>query len=230
MTPFTLMLHIGTPFCVPNKAIHLDGLLWYCLGARFGLSDSGLLKEKMKSLLAFDDELGVFCGSSMIMVATPEKGVVACGTNRVDDLRSKLERGGVLEIGKKKSIVVNGGPTKKRLKSRDAYYASIVAFHAIGKPESVKSLLENLLPGIGIDARTGSFGEVRAVDVITHDDNRRWKQHKDQSPARNLPLSAGIDWPESQIVLTPPYWRDAATPGFAADRIVIESITAVSKK
>lgn len=221
MKPFHLLIEPGTPFVIPPYAIHLDGLLSYCIGSRWNVNDAGLVIERMKQVIEFDAELGVFKASAMTMVVSADVGVTVGSIQRADDLRNKLTRD--LMDTKLKSIVVNGGPTKKRLTVRQTHYAPFVHFSGVGDAEAVRDLLLNHLPGIGADARTSAGGELQSIKII----EGQFTYAKNGKPLRNLPLSCGSQYglqdPEP-VGLIPPYYECTKVAGFTPDRVMIKTI------
>lgn len=222
MTPFHLIIEPGTPFVIPNDAIQLDALLYYCIGSRWDISEPAAVIECMREYLAFDEEIGVFKASAMTMLVTPEEGVSLGSIQRVDDLRNKLTR--EIFAAKNKSIVLAGGPTKKRLTQRQSYFAPYLHFHGVGDGGAIRQLLMQHLPGIGTDARTASSGEFISARVIPGD----FSYVEDGKALRRLPLKygqqLGLKNPEP-VCLTPPYYHKEQVLGFAPDRIIVKSLS-----
>ena len=222
MKPFHLILEPGTPFVIPNDAIQLDALLYYCVGSRWDISEPTAVIERMKDYLEFDEVLGVFKASAMTMLVTPDEGVSLGSIQRADDLRNKLTR--EIFAAKNKSIVLAGGPTKKRLTQRQNYFSPYVHFQGVGDGEAIRQLLMQHLPGIGTDARTASSGEIVSARVIPGDFS-----YTDNGKAlRRLPLNYGQQFglknPEP-VGLVPPYYHKEQVQGFAPDRIIVKALS-----
>lgn len=220
MKPFHLIIEPGAPFVIPLHPIHLDGMLAYCIGSRWDVTDQCDIHERLKQCLAYDEDLGVFKASAMRMLVTPEAGVTIGSIQRVDDLRNKLtaER----FDSRQKTLVLNGGPTKKRLTQRKTYYSPFVHFSGVGHVDQVVSLLRYHLPGLGVDARTSAAGEIRNIRALPGEFN-----YTEQGRAvRNLPIQVaerfGLSDPEP-VALHPPYYNQASVMGFAPDRVNIKA-------
>ncbi len=222
MTPFHLILEPGTPFVIPHDAVQLDALLYYCIGSRWDIDDPAGVIERMKDYLAFDDDVGVFKASAMTLLVTPDEGVSLGSIQRADDLRNKLTRD--LFDTKVKSVVINGGPTKKRLTQRQTYFAPFIHFQGVGDGEAIRQLLMNHLPGIGTDARTASSGEIVNARVLPGE----FSYIEGDKALRRLPLgygqTHGLKNPEP-VSLVPPYYQKAQMLGFAPDRVMVKPLS-----
>lgn len=221
-TPFTLLIETATPFAIGVHAVNLDAILYACIGARWNLSDPDAIHNRLKQYLAFDDAAGVYKASSMMMVATPDRGVNVISTQRPDNIRSNMAPD--LYTSKKKVINIIGGPYKRRLTSRESYSAPFVAFHVVGSSDEIVALLENHMCGIGVDATTAAFGEPISFQVY-HKDSVTWDSSNGMA-MRPLPESLGntlgVEGNVRPLALTPPYHSVALEAGYSPKRINIK--------
>ncbi|MEY8199889.1 MAG: hypothetical protein RPS47_11665 [Colwellia sp.] len=233
-SPFTLLIEIGAPLVVPAHPVHLDALLWYCVGAHTHSSCKNELNTFIKEkCLEFSDEIGTFCASAMIMVATEGQGVSTASAVRVDHLHpGKLMRSQGVDFGKKKSILVIGGPFKKRMNVRAAHSVPYIAFHGVGDGERCASLMRYYLTGVGVDSSTSASGEIRSIDVLKHDDDSRWLLSPRNELRRTIPAKNArkIDITDTETPgnTSPPYFNAATMRSTVqAPRIIIETIHSV---
>lgn len=218
--PFTLILEMGTPFCMPDNAIHLDALVAYCVGSRWDISAADGVEEKIKEFIEFDEEYGVFKASAMTMLVTEDIGVTTGGIHRPDNLRNKMTSD---LFQHKKSIVLNGGPTKRRYTRRGTYFCPFVKFSGVGDSGAISKLLENHLPGIGSDARTSGGGEIIGIRALKEES---FEYLKGDLPTRNIPASLNIKIESKEVPypvrLRPPYMTSKEVNGFKAERVCVE--------
>jgi hypothetical protein len=220
LEPFSLILEMGTPFCMPDHPIHLDGLVAYCIGSRWDMSKYDDINEKMKEFIEFDDDLGVFKASVMTMLVTEDIGITTGGIHRPDGLKDKF----ISEhVSHKKAIITNGGPTKRRFTRRATYFSPFVKFRGVGDGQVIANLMMNHLPGIGSDARTSGAGEIVGIRVIPEDD---FTLVTNGLPVRNMPVSntweVGIAESPYPVRLIPPYKLSKEILGFGPERVCVE--------
>jgi CRISPR type IV-associated protein Csf3 len=225
--PFTLLIKIGTPLVVPSHSIHLDALLWWCVGAHYDPQTADACHEHLRKILMFDTS-GVYQASSMVMIATPEQGVSLMDVTRADRLTpEKLSTSGGVNITKKRLVVV-GGPTKKRLTNYPAHTTPYVAFHAVGDAVRCKQLLLSYLPGIGTDSRTASNGDILDIQILNTEHENAWCEDLNGNPARNLPAAfakeKGMELVTEFVKLKPSYKTNPSFAGVSSERIKIQSI------
>lgn len=226
--PFTLICRVATPIVVPRYAIHLDALLWYCVGVHTNSSDSVVLKSKLDQLLKFSEDSQTYCASSMIGLVTPSNGVAAKTVSRVDYLSPEKLTTSEQVFIKNKRLIVVGGPTKKRLTQRQAITVPYVAFHGVGDAGKCAQYLSYYLQGLGEDSQTSGGGEITQIDVIRHDDDCKWYKTDDDYVARNLPSEfckkMGLEGVEQPVVVSPPYYSKRKVMGYCVERIQVEPL------
>ena len=216
-----MIVTLGSPVVITEFAPQFDALVFEALRQKYcQLSDEECL-NKMKKILLFNNELGVFHASSMRFTVSPEHGVIAQEYIRIDYLKDKLSSDMFAPNGRKGNYVgipTAGGPTKKRLTTRLSYNAKYCIFDAVGDKEAISVLLNNTHFGIGYDANCGC-GEVIDLDFITLDDDVSIQCQG--AARRNVPIGSSLKGIESNSRLIPPYYlKDLQQATISAERIV----------
>lgn len=169
MKPIRLVVSTGTPVVLTEFAPSLDAIVYEAL-TQMTLQNRDEILSSMKSLLKWNDELGVFHASAMRFVISPELGLVRKMYVRTD-AQKDLFLSQYMKGNNKKGdgyirIMTAGGPYKSRMNRRPAYSAPFVCFDAMGDGAALKRLLENAFVGVGYDAYSAGMGEIRCVEVL----------------------------------------------------------------
>jgi CRISPR type IV-associated protein Csf3 len=185
MGPFELQIELRSPLILPNYPLSLDGLLYWALRDHMAHDQA---MQALDGLLASQD--GCFKASSMAFVRTPWQDVTAkvvaygvCIDFEDNDLFVSNER--------RRSIVTNGGPFRKRQSRWDAYLAPAVAFHGVGNAEEIATLIRWSVAGLGKNHPRGA-GQIGSVSVVDCEADLSWRDEEGRL-ARTLPvhLAAG---------------------------------------
>lgn len=75
-----------TPVVISGIAPSLDGILYEALSQAIPSNEPGVVLARLKEILLFNDELGVFHASSLRFGITPEQGIGATTSVRCDYL------------------------------------------------------------------------------------------------------------------------------------------------
>jgi len=227
--PFTLLMKMATPIAMPRHAVHLDALLWSAIGAKYNLEDPGSMHERLSAILDQDQKTGIYKCSAMQCLITPEQGIVQRDMARTDVVHESLNSDYLST--KRKSIVMVGGPTKKRLTPYKTFFAPYVAFHGVGDAMQCAHLIRYYLRGIGKDSMTSGMGEIESIDILDCNDQQEWAILNGM-PARNLPEDLAIELKiqkQGEPVSTlPPYWSAAPVSGVRADRLIVRALSEIT--
>lgn len=208
--PFRLVMAIASPIILKAHAPSLDGLVYAALQSHLDC-DNDIINE-MKAYLTWN-EAGFFHASSMTMVATNEKALTATSAVRIDTIKQALTKEFIAPTRANNAysrIVVNGGPYKTRMTTREAYCVPYVTFDGHGAANRVVSLLSHYLHGVGYDAQNNGQGEVTSIDIV--DLTQDLSISIGGNVVRTLPYAYAVKHNltgvEGKNCLIPPYYHD----------------------
>lgn len=226
-TPFRVLLRLLSPVVITEFSPTLDGILFEAVRQRSPMKSDQEVIEALKDILAFDDDYGVFHSSSLRFGVTPQQSLVAQSYCRTDYLHEGKRSSSMFSSngakGRYTSIVVAGGPTKKRMNVRPAYAAPFALFDVFGDAKAVAALLKNTFVGIGYDAQNAGMGhfDTETVEIIPLDEDVSLVE----SGQAKRPLPAGIACGLNVMAnLIPPYYTGQRVACNAPERIVITNI------
>lgn len=84
--PYRVIMSSLTPVVISGIAPSLDGILYEALSQAIPSNEPGVVLARLKEILLFNDELGVFHASSLRFGITPEQGIGATTSVRCDYL------------------------------------------------------------------------------------------------------------------------------------------------
>lgn len=224
--PIRLLLKVLSPVVVTAFSPSLDGVLFEALRQRMPDKSDDTIIEKLKTILEFNEEFGVFHASAMRFGITAKNGLTTFEYRRGDYLHEG-KRSSTMFLpngkGRYKDIVVTGGPTKKRMTIRPAYCAPYAVFDALGCPKAILDLLTHAFVGLGYDAQNAGMGafDVENIEVISLDDDVSLIE--DGRAKRLLPHGAASGL-MAKSPLMPPYYSDVKHVCSAPDRITVINI------
>lgn len=226
--PIRIILTLKSPVVLTALAPALDGVLFEAMSQRYPAESHENIVERMKSILAYNSDLGVFHASSMYFGVNSESGLITGNYYRTDylheDKRSSFMFGPNGTNGKYKNIIVAGGPTKKRLTSRSSYRAQFVIFDALGDKSAILSLLENTFVGVGYDTQNCGMGQfdVNNIEVIPLPEDISLL--KDGHARRQLPAGAALGVEVQTRVLPPYYLKSNIITAVAPERVQLLNV------
>lgn len=179
MKAIRINLEISSPILVPKYPIHLDALLYASYQLNTDLSDEEILKL-LDTVLAKQDD--IYKASALRYIRTKQTPIQSLEWSLVT--RTHWEEWAYSKHEREKSVIVKGGGFRKRVTEYSAISTGSVEFHAVGDPEKIKYLLENL-GFIGLNNSQG-FGEITAIDIEEDEDFSFFDE--DGELARSLPI------------------------------------------
>jgi hypothetical protein len=216
-----------SPSVITELSPTLDGILFEALRQRAPLKTNAEILDTLKTIVAFNEALGVYHCSSLRFGVTPKESVVALNYCRTDYLHEGKRSSDMFAPngvkGKYKQIVVAGGPTKKRMSIRPAYAAPFALFDVYGDANAIVDLLKNTFVGIGYDAQNAGMGhfDTESIEVtILPEDVSLVEAGQAKRP---LPAGAAGGL-HIMANLRPPYYENHRVPCSAPERIVITNI------
>lgn len=222
LKPTRIVLTTGTPVVLTQFAPSFDALIYEALTQATGLNHDEII-EKMKSMILWNDELGVFHASSLRFIVTEEQALTRASYIRVDAQKELLRSENFLPNGSKgkyAGVMTAGGPFKKRISERLAYSSPMCCFDVVCDQALVKKLLINNLVGVGYDAFSAGMGEISSVEMLDLDEDVSIQVNG--KARRNLPVKHAGEL-NNEVVSTPvipPYYlKDSAVESYIADRI-----------
>lgn len=183
MDAFRLILALHAPVILPEFVPRLDTLLHE---ATCRLRQDWTTEHELP--LTFDQELGLYRCSQLIMATTPETSIWPVRYSRPTDGRG-LERATVTNPPKR--LMTNGGAFIEKLTQYDAYWPPYVVFDAEGDAARCTALLD-LLDGMGRE-HNGGMGRFEVVSVRPTEQSA-WQR-------RALPLSCKPAWAQRHHML-----------------------------
>ena len=227
MVPCRILLRLMSPVVLSAMSPSLDGILFEALSQRApGKSDEEILL-KLKSVLAFNESLGVFHASSLQFGVSSRSGLIAQDYYRVDYLHEGKRTSEMFSPNgardKYRNIIVAGGPTKKRLTGRPAYSAPYAVFDAMGDPRKISDLLKNTFVGVGYDAQNVGMGhfDTDSIEIIQLEEDVSLVE---KGLAKRCLPEGYASGGEALTILVPPYYRGDAVACNAAKRVSIINI------
>jgi hypothetical protein len=79
MQSYRVIMKGVSPVVISGIAPSLDGILYEALSQVLATESSGIILTRLREILLFNEELGVFHASSLTFAITPEHGVNAKG-------------------------------------------------------------------------------------------------------------------------------------------------------
>lgn len=179
MKSIRISLEISSPILVPKFPIHLDALLFASYQLNTDLTDEEILIRLGDVLVVHD---GIFKASAMRYIRTKQTPINSRQLSLVT--RTHWEEWPYSKHERVKSIETKGGGFRKRVTEYNAISTCAVEFHAVGDPEKIKYLLENL-GFIGLNNSQG-FGEITEISIEEDQDFTFFDE--DGELARSLPV------------------------------------------
>lgn len=224
---FRLTMLLQTPVVLTDFPPTLDALVYEALSQRFPDASTDELLNEMKSYLQFNEEYGVFHGSSMRFGLTMQHGLTTATYVRTDrHTPEKLSSDMFAPNGSRGKYVrlqLAGGPTKNRLREMPAYSAPYAIFDGFGDPVAIKALLEFFVMGIGYDAQNSQQGAFNDVHITPLEEDS--SLILSDTANRPLPASSGISGLPGISPLLPPYYSPAKEHVVAPQRVRSEMIS-----
>lgn len=179
MKSIRISLEISSPILVPKFPIHLDALLFASYQLNTDLPDEEIL-NRMNEVLATQD--GIYKASAMRYIRTKQTPIHSIQWSLVT--RTHWEEWPYSQHQREKTVVVKGGGFRKRVTEYNAISTGAVDFHAVGDPQKIKYLLDNL-GYIGLNNSQG-FGEITAIHIEEDEDFSFFDEQGEL--ARSLPI------------------------------------------
>ncbi|MEZ9709415.1 hypothetical protein AB4254_12105 [Vibrio breoganii] len=233
LEPTRVVLTCATPIVLTEFAPQFDALIYEALTQATDLSHEDILL-KMKSMLQFNEQFGVFHASSMRFVIKPEEGLTTSIYCRTDSHRDLFFSQNYLPNGvggrRYSGVMTAGGAYKSRLNERLAYKSPFVAFDTVCNPVVIKNVLLNSFVGVGYDAFSVGMGEITNVTTIALEDDVSISFNK--QARRNIPVGAisECESERTQSPLVPPYFsKEGLVECYSASRVSIISAQNIGK-
>ncbi|ELP6119463.1 hypothetical protein QTV43_000608 [Vibrio vulnificus] len=205
-----IIVKCGTPVVLAEFAPHFDAIIYEALSQMTSLDRDEIL-YRMKTIIKWNQYLGVFHASSARFGITTEQGLSVSNYTRVDTTHlglfsSKNFRPTSLRKNAYKSVVVAGGPYKRRVTTRNAYVSPYMVFDCCCDPIVIRKLLKNAFVGVGYDSFRAGIGEIQEVIVQeTEFDESIFSKGKVR---RNVPAAKVkcYEGRRTESPLAPPYY------------------------
>lgn len=221
------VIETRSPIVLTAFAPQFDSLVYEALRQVTGLDHDGII-EKMKTLIQFNESLGVFHASAMRFGITPTQGLIPKTYIRVDSHRGKFSSRYFSPNGKPDKqgnakyagVMTAGGPYKPRLTERLAYECPFVCFDTVCDVAPVTTLLSNAFIGIGYDAFRAGQGEIKRITSIPLTEN--CSLYVNNEARRTIPATdKSITGEPSMSPLLPPYYSQQVEPCVSAPRVAV---------
>ncbi|EDT2962809.1 hypothetical protein EL09_15175 [Salmonella enterica subsp. enterica] len=213
MQPYRVIMKGISPVVISGIAPSLDGILYEALSQVLATESSVTILTRLREILLFNKESGVFHASSLTFAITPEHGVNAVSSIRCDCLRDEKLSSSMFNPrvrgGRFIPLMLKGGPTKRRLTSRPAYASPYYAFDFVGVRESVLHLLTMTFVGIGYDVFSAANGEFADVHIIPLDADSSIAVQG--AAMRPVPVQSKLQGLNGFSPLIPPYFGGERT-------------------
>ncbi|EOF6573146.1 hypothetical protein ACK1H1_003867 [Salmonella enterica] len=208
MRPYRVVMKGVSPVVISGIAPSLDGILYEAASQVLATKQPDAVRNWLRKILLFNEELGVFHASSLTFGITPEQGINAVFSVRCDHfceekLSSSMFSPRVYR-DKFPRIKFAGGPTKQRLTERPAYAAPYYVFDFVGVREPVLQLLTMTFVGVGYDVFSAANGQFSDVSLLPLDEDV--SMSAGGMAMRPLPVSTGLRGRKGQSPLVPPYF------------------------
>lgn len=208
LKPYRVIMKALSPVVISGFAPSLDGILYEAVSQTIPGSDHDAVMARLKEILLFSDELGVFHASSLRFGITPEQGVGAATSVRCDYLGPEKLSSSMFSPreygGKFTRVMLIGGPTKKRMTTRPAYSAPYLTFDFVGDAGAVEILLNHAHVGVGYDYFSAGNGQFNNVMIIPLDNDTSISS--EGMATRPVPVDKGLEGLRGVSALVPPYF------------------------
>lgn len=168
LKPYRVVITTGTPIVMTQFAPTFDALVYEALEQFTNLKPEDIV-NKMKELILWNSDLGVFHASAMRFVVGDDYAVVRKNYVRVSSQKDIFLSKNFSPNGRNgtyKGVITGGGAFKKKITERLAYSSKAVCFDVVCNETLVKRLLQNSFVGIGYDAFSAGMGEIRSIEFI----------------------------------------------------------------
>lgn len=209
LKPYRVVITTGTPIVLTQFAPSFDALVYEAMEQATSKSHDEIISE-MKSIVKWNDDLGVFHASSMRFIVSEEYAVTKKNYVRIDVQKDLFRSENFAPNNTRKKvyspIVTAGGPFKKRVSERLAYSAMAVCFDAVCDENTVKRLLLNNFVGVGYDGFSAGMGEIKTLEMLELEDDV--SIHFEGAVKRNIPVSkaSGLNGEVVETPVIPPYY------------------------
>ncbi|ELW2865789.1 hypothetical protein QMI71_004167 [Salmonella enterica] len=208
MQPYRVVMKAVSPAVISGIAPSLDGILYEALSQALATDEPEIIHARLREIVLFNNELGVFHTSSLTFGITPEQGVSAVSSIRCDGLNDEKLSSSMFNPrrhgGKFTPLMLKGGPTKQRLTSRPAYTAPYYSFDFFGDRDTVLRLLTTAFVGVGYDFFSAANGEFSETRIIPLDEDSSIDVNGDAM--RPVPVTSGLRGVSGFSPLVPPYF------------------------
>lgn len=229
LKPYRVIMSSLSPVVISGIAPSLDGILYEALSQVIPSQEPEIVLERLKGILLFNDELGVFHASSLCFGITPEHGIGAASSVRCDYLGEEKLSSAMFSPrsrgGKFTRVTIAGGPTKKRMTTRPGYSAPYLTFDFVGDGDVVELLLNHAHVGVGYDYFSAANGEFNNVTIIPLDSDTSIS-HKGMA-TRPVPVNTGLEGIFGISPLIPPYFNDVKTNVVYPSPVRVQLISAL---
>ncbi|ELP5902296.1 hypothetical protein QTV49_004325 [Vibrio vulnificus] len=223
LKPYRVVITTGTPVVLTQFAPSFDALVYEAMEQATNKSHDDIISE-MKSIIKWNEDLGVFHASSMRFIISETQAVTKQNYVRVDVQKDLFRSENFSPNNSRKtgysSVTTAGGPFKKRVSERLAYSAMAVCFDAVCDEHTVKRLLLNNLVGVGYDGFSSGMGEVKTIEMIELEDDVSIEF--EDTVRRNVPVSktAVFNSEVANTPVIPPYYtKHNNVESYIAERI-----------
>lgn len=224
--PFRLTLPLKTPVVLTDFPPTLDALVYETLSQRNPTASEEDVRQEMREYLQFNEQYGVFHASSLRFGLTMQRGLAVASHVRTDRMTPEKLSSAMFAPngarGKYRRLVLNGGPTKTRLRDMPAYRAPFAIFDGLGDPFAIKRLLEFFVIGVGYDAQNCQMGAFYEVHITPLEVDS--SLILDDTANRPLPASSGVNGLPGASPLLPPYYSPIKLSVVAPQRVRSEMI------
>lgn len=212
-TNVRFLLTLRTPVVLTAFAPTLDGLLYEALVQRSPWKSPEQILSDLKSILCYNEKLGVFHASSLKFGVNRKHGLIAKHYHRADRQTEEKISASMFSAtginGKYKKMQFSGGATKTRMTSRPAYSAPFACFDACGDAHAIRTLLKHTFVGIGYDAQNCGMGEfdTNTIEIIPLSSDLSLMQ--DGEAMRPLPATSNAQGVACIARMLPPYYLES---------------------
>lgn len=211
MRPYRVIMKAVSPVVISGIAPSLDGILYEALSQALATDSPDIIRTRLREIVLFNEALGVFHASSLTLAITPEQGVGAASSTRCDCLSYEKLSSSMFNPrthrGRFTPLMLQGGPTKKRLTSRPAYTAPWYTFDFFGVRDAVLRLLTTAFVGVGYDVFSAANGAFSDIRIIPLDGDKSIDVNG--MAMRPVPVTAGLRGRSGVSPLVPPYFGGA---------------------
>ncbi|EBZ5774917.1 hypothetical protein EC412_22135 [Salmonella enterica subsp. enterica serovar Redlands] len=227
MKPYRVVMTGVSPVVISGIAPSLDGILYEAFSQVLENASPETVRARLREILLFNEELGVFHASSLTFGITPEQGVKAASSIRCDYLRDEKMSSSMfspkIHQGKFQRVMLIGGPTKQRMNERPAYAAPYYVFDFMGIREPVLQLLTMTYVGVGYDVFSAANGEFSDVSIFPLDVDS--SIDAGGIAMRPVPVHSGLHGLKGCSSLIPPYFAEEKTDAVFPEPVRINLIS-----